>query len=226
MKGFAGKVTVVIPAHNEAKTIRRMISRVRPFADDVLVILSKRSRDRTRAIVSEMGVPFVVDNGVGKGDALRLAIKAVKEGIIVFIDADGSHAPEDIPRLVAPIRRGSADMVIGSRMTGGSDELYGTIDQFFRLMFSNVITLMINYRFGQNITDYQNGFRALRADLAKKVKLKENLTTIEQEISIKFLKKGYRLKEVPTHEFDGGKSSFNIWKVGHRYFWQIIRDIW
>jgi len=219
-------VTVVIPAYNEQKTIRKMVNNVRPYSDEILVVLSKKSKDRTRYIVKKMGVPFILDNGKGKGEALRCAIKHVKKGIIVFIDADGSHLPADIPRLVEHLVNNNYDMVIGSRMTGGSDELHGNLQEFVRLMFSSIITLIINYRFGANVTDYQNGFRAIKANVAKKLRLREDITTIEQEMGIKCLKKGYTISEVPTHEYAGGRSSFTLWEVGFRYFWQILRDIW
>jgi dolichol-phosphate mannosyltransferase len=219
------KVTLVVPAYNEESTIRKCIVNSRKYCDTILIVLSKKSRDRTKQIIESMNVPYIIDGGLGKGEALRRAIKHVDGGIVVFMDADGSHNPRDIRNLVTPIIKEKYDMVIGSRMTGGSDELHGTLDQFFRLMFSNIITLIINWRFKQNITDYQNGFRAVNVNSAKKVKLVENITTIEQEISIKFLKKKFRITEVPAHEYYGGNSSFNVWRVGPRYLYQLIRDI-
>ncbi len=224
--GKKEKITVVIPAYNEEKNIRELITRSRNHCDDVLVVLSKKSKDRTRSIVKEMGTPFIIDNGRGKGDALRCAIRHVKEGIIVFIDADGSHNPDDIPRLTGHITEKGYDMVIGSRMTGGSDEFNGTIDEFFRLMFGSIITLLINLRFGSRISDHLNGFRALRSEVAKKIGLRENIATIEQEMGIKFLKKGYKVSEIPCHEYFGGRSTIHIWRDGPKFLWQLLRDIW
>jgi dolichol-phosphate mannosyltransferase len=218
-------VTVVIPAYNEEKNIKKVIDDVKPFCDEVFVVLSKKSKDATAEIVKACGVRSIVDNGKGKGDAIRLAIGNVTDGVIVFFDADGSHDPKDIPRLAKPVQEGSADMVMGSRMTGGSDELHGRLDEFLRLMFSNIITLIINYRFKVCYTDYQNGLRAIRTATAKKLDLSEDITTIEQEVAIKCLKSGCRITEIPTHEYYGGPSSFNVWKVGPRYFWNIIRNM-
>lgn len=221
------KITVVIPAYNEEKTIKDIINTSKKHCDNILVVLSKKSKDRTKSILESVGVDYILDHGKGKGEALRCAINYIKEGILIFIDSDGSHDPNDIPKLVRPIIENNADMVIGSRMTGGSDELHGTLEEFFRLMFSSIINLIINYRFGAHITDYQNGFRAIRVSTAKRLKLKENITTIEQEIGIKCLKKGFRISEVPAHEYKRkfGKSTFNVWKVGYKYLWQIVRDI-
>lgn len=219
------KVTVVIPAYNEEKKIRETIEGVKSFCSDILVVLSKKSVDGTAEIIKSCGVKYIVDNGKGKGEAIKLAIDKIDDGIIVFFDADGSHDPKDIPRLIKPIQENTADMVMGSRMTGGSDELHGRLDEFLRLVFSNIITLIINYRFGVFYTDYQNGLRAIKADTAKKLNLKEDITTIEQEMAIKCIKAGYRLQEIPTHEYFGGPSSFNIWKVGPRYLWSLIKNI-
>jgi dolichol-phosphate hexosyltransferase len=82
--------------------------------------------------------------------------------VAVFIDADGSHEPANIPKLVAPIAAGQADLVIGSRILGGSKELVGSMAEVMRLMGSLIITLSINYRYAVRLTDYQNGFRAIR----------------------------------------------------------------
>lgn len=217
------KITIVIPTYNEEKTVKDIINKCKNYCDDILVVLSKKSNNETINAVKSCGVEYIFDNGKGKGDAVRIAITRIENGIIVFIDADGSHDPNDIPNLILPIKEDKADLVIGSRMTGGSDELHGTIEEFLRLMFSSIITLIINYRFGVHITDYQNGFRAIRADTAKKLNLIEDITTIEQEMGMKCLKGGYRIAEVPSHEYYGGKSSFNVWRVGFRYLWTIIR---
>ena len=145
------------------------------------------------AIAKEYGAKVVQDNGMGKGDAVRVGIANVRHPITVFIDADGSHEPKDIPKLVAPIATDEADLVMGSRMLGGSDELFGSIHEVIRLMGSLVISLSINYRFGLRLTDYQNGFRAIRTEVARSIGLASNITTIEQEMAIKSLRHCYRV---------------------------------
>jgi glycosyltransferase involved in cell wall biosynthesis len=167
------KVSIIIPTKNEEGNIRNAIESVRNFSDEILVI-DGHSQDRTREIVESMGVRLVTDNGLGKGDAVRCAIKESRAEILVFIDADGSHDPRDIPALIALIEKGEADLVIASRRKGGSDELYGDWNKFFREFGSNIITLLINHRFKTAITDSQNGFRAIRKTVADKLNLKEN----------------------------------------------------
>jgi len=90
---------------------------------------------------------------------------------------------------------------------------------------SDIITLGINYRFNVRLTDSQNGFRAIRSDVARKLPLKENITTIEQEMIIKTLKLGYRMGEVPTHEYArrGGESKISARKVAWRYVYSWLK---
>ncbi len=220
------KTTIVIPTRNEENTIRGIIRGCKPFGDEILVI-DGHSTDSTPQIAKEEGVRFELDNGKGKGDGLRRAIEIVENDIICFIDADCSHDPCDIPKLVNPIKNGVADLVIGSRMRGGSDELHGDIGKFIRMVGSDIITLTINYRFNARLTDSQNGFRAIRTDVARDLGLEEDIFTIEQEMLIKTLKKGYRAKDIPTHEYPRffGESGIDVRKVWFRYGWSVIKNI-
>lgn len=219
-------VTVVIPSKNEAAMIQEVIEGVRPYADEIMVV-DGHSTDDTRRLALELGARVELDHGRGKGDGIRTAIDKAKGDVLVFIDADGSHEPADIPKLVAPILAGEADLVIGSRGRGGSDEAFGTIGDFMRNTGGHIILLAINYRFGVRLTDSQNGFRAIRGDVARKLGLRENLTTIEQEMLIKCLKQGYRVSEVPSHEYRRrhGRSRIVLWKVSHTYLWSLLKHL-
>jgi dolichol-phosphate hexosyltransferase len=222
----ASRVTVVVPTRDEEGLVGEIIDAVRPSCDEVLVV-DGHSTDRTREIAVAHGARVVLDHGKGKGEALRLALEEATGGIVVFIDADGSHDPGDIPALVAPIAAGEADMVIGSRGRGGSDELHGTIEQFIRYVGSQLITLAINYRWNVRLTDSQNGFRALRRDVGRKLDLASNLTTIEQEMLMKALKKRYRVTEIASHEYERrwGTSKVVVWKLWFAYVWSFLRNL-
>ncbi len=222
----ADRVTVVVPTKNEEGMIGEIVDSVRPYADEVLVI-DGHSSDRTREIATEHGARVELDGGKGKGEALRRSMEVAGGDIVVFIDADGSHDPKDIPSLVGPIKAGKADMVIGSRGKGGSDELHGTLEQFIRYSGSQIIMLAINYRFGSRLTDSQNGFRAIRREVGRKLGLKSNLTTIEQEMLMRALKLGFRVDEVPTHEYERrwGASKVSVWKLWAAYLWSFFRNI-
>lgn len=222
----SGRVTVVIPTRDEEGMIAEMVESVRPFADEILVV-DGHSRDRTREIAAEHQARVILDHGKGKGEALRYALTQAAGDIVVFIDADGSHDPKDIPAMVAPIKAGEADLVVGSRGRGGSDELHGTLEQLIRYVGSQLIMLVINYRWNVRLTDSQNGFRAIRRDVGLKLGLKANLTTIEQEMMMRALKLGYRVSEIPSHEYERkwGKSKVVVWKLWFAYGWSVFRNI-
>ena len=221
------KVTVVIPARNEERTISDIIKSVKNYCDNTLVVVSKKSKDRTKDIAKSLGVKVIIDNGLGKGDGMRCAINQINDGIIVFIDADGSHIPEDIPKLVAPIMQGKADMVIASRFLGGSEELHGDLNKSLRMFFSICIAQIINWRFRSSIMDTQNGFRAIDAKAAKKLGLKSNHTEIETEMVMKCLKNKYRILEVPSMELKRrfGESNIRLCRHGWRYLWTVIKNL-
>jgi dolichol-phosphate mannosyltransferase len=221
------RVTVVIPTRDEEGLIGEIIESVRPYADEILVV-DGHSRDRTRDVALEHKVRVILDRGKGKGDALRLSIDEATTEILVFIDADGSHEPKDIPAMVAPIKAGQFDMVIGSRQRGGSDELHGTFEQLLRYLGSQTFMLLINWRWGVHLTDSQNGFRAIRRDVAGKLGLTSNLTTIEQEMLMKALKRGFRVTEIASHEFERkwGVSKVVVWKLWFPYVMNFLRNIW
>jgi glycosyltransferase involved in cell wall biosynthesis len=219
-------VSVVIPTKNEEGLIAEIIDAVRPHATEILVV-DGHSTDRTREIAAERDVRVLLDGGRGKGEALRRSFTEARHDILVFIDADGSHDPNDIPRLVDPIRRGEAELVIASRTRGGSDELHGTAEQLLRYVGSQLIMLAINYRWRVTLTDSQNGFRAVRRDVAVALGLKSNLTTIEQEMLMRALKHGCRVVEVPSHEFERrwGISKVRVWRLWWAYLWSLARNI-
>jgi dolichol-phosphate mannosyltransferase len=217
-------ISVVIPALNEEKTITEVIEGCKPYADE-LIVVDGHSRDKTREISEEHGAKVILDNKKGKGEAIRHVIGFVTGEIIVFIDADGSHDPKDIPKLVEPIMKEEADHVSGSRLVGGSSELHGGFDECFRLMGSSFITACINWKHKVQLSESQNGFRAIKTEVIKQLDLIEDITTIEQEMIMKTLKKGFRMAEVPSHEHKRkqGYSKISLRKVWFRYVYTMVK---
>ena len=217
-------VTVVIPALNEEQTIVEIIEGCKPHADE-LIVVDGHSQDRTREVSEEHGARVILDNKKGKGEAIRHVIGFVGGDIIVFIDADGSHDPNDIPKLVEPIASGEADHVSASRLIGGSSELHGGFDECFRLMGSSFITACINWKYNVQLSESQNGFRAIKTEVIKQLGLIEDITTIEQEMIMKTLRKGFRMAEVPSHEHKRkeGYSKISLRKVWFRYVYTVVK---
>ena len=219
-------VTAVICTLNEEATLPDVIRAVKPHVDEVLV-MDGHSTDRTREIAVELGARVALDSGKGKGAAIRQAIDTAESDVLVFIDADGSHEAGDIPKLVRPIVEGRADVVIGCRMRGGSDELAGDWSGFIRLTGQNLLLLLVNWRLGTHLTDMQNGFRAVRTAAVQALGLRENITTIEQEMTIKALKAGLRVANVPSHEYrrKSGYSRIPVLRWSARYVWTVLREL-
>ena len=220
------KVTAVIPARNEEQNIGRVIDACRDFVDEVVVIIGN-SHDETDQVAQRHGARVVHQTTKGKGGAIVESRKYVDSGVIVFIDADQSHDPSGIPLLTAPILANDADMVIASRMLGGSDELFTGVREFIRLMGGHILTLLIAKRFKYPLTDSQNGFRAIRADVLDDLQLAQESFTIEMEMCIEALRRGYTVLEVPAHEFrrSSGSSNINPLKLGPLYVFVCLRGI-
>lgn len=221
------KVSIIVPTKNEEKNVKNILERVKNFGDEILVV-DGHSTDNTRSVAESLGVRVVLDNGKGKGDGIKKGIEEAQGDILVFIDADGSHIAEDIPKLVKPIKEGQADLVIASRRSGGSDELYGDFNKFLRESGSHLITLLINKRFKIYLTDSQNGFRAVKKEVAQDLNLKEDITTIEQEMLIKILKKKYRVVEISSHEYarQDGVSCIKLRNVFWRYIYSCLKYLY
>ena len=220
----AAAVTVVIAAKDEAPSIGAVIERTRRYASEIVVVAAP-STDGTADVAARNGASVLSDAGRGKGRALRQAIPHVRTPVTVFLDADGSHDPEDIPLLVEPIIADEADHVVASRLRGGSSELHGGFDEFMRLAGSSFITACINRRFNCRLSDSQNGFRAVRTSVLRELDLRENTTTIEQEMTIKTLRGGWRIAEVPSHEHprSHGASHIRVWRDAPRYGYSLVK---
>lgn len=191
---------VVIPTKDEEETIPEILDGVKKLTKNILVV-DGHSKDKTADLVKEMGVRCIYDDRKGKGNALKIGVENTTEEIIVFVDADGSHEISDIPKLIEPIVEGKADLVVGSRMLGGSDELHGTFNKLIRNTGNNFLAVLINKKWKTDLTDIENGFRAITREAFNQIRLQSRGFTVEQEMVIRCLKKKFRAYEVASHEY-------------------------
>jgi dolichol-phosphate mannosyltransferase len=219
-------VAVVIPARNEAPTIADLVTRSRPFAHRV-VVMDGHSTDGTPDLARNAGATVIQDPGRGKGSAIRAALSALDADIVVFMDADGSHDPADVPKLVQPIARDELDLCVGSRFAGGSDELSVSMGQLIRTIGNISMNIAINTRWKVALTDTLNGYRAVRRSAALVVGLVEDRHTIEQEMVMKMLRHRFRVGNAPTHESARvhGHSHINIWREWPKFVWCVVENL-
>ena len=219
-------VVTVILAKDEERSIAEAVSGARRHCGRV-VVMDGHSADHTVERARAEGAEVHADPGKGKGAAIRASLSLVQEPVVVFMDADGSHDPADIPRLADPIVEGAVDLCVGSRFTGGSEELSITIGQLIRTIGNISMNIAINKRWRVELTDTLNGFRAVRREAALDVGLREDIHTIEQEMVMKMLLAGHRVMNIPTHEYSRqhGESHIKIWRQWPRFVWCVVKHL-
>src|SRR3990167_8075666 len=183
MKAFKykNKVTIVVLTKNEGQGIKQIIQSLKPYADDILVV-DGHSRDNTKEIVRQEKVRYFLDHGLGRGDGVRIGIQNAKHNCVILFDADGSHTSSDIPRFILPIINHQADVVIGSRRTGGSFDLNMSFSGILRSGGADFLTYLVNRRFGTKLSDVLYSFRGLNRKAALQMGLTANDFCIEQEL--------------------------------------------
>lgn len=149
----------VIAALNEDRFIGSVVLKTRRYVDHVIVV-DDGSHDQTATVAAEAGAIVIRhEQNQGKAQAVNTGLRKAREmnaSLVVLIDADGQHDPDEIPTLVAPIEAGLADMVIGSRFLGVRSRI-----PRWRVLGQHALTLVTNLASGVSITDSQSGFRAL-----------------------------------------------------------------
>lgn len=194
-------ISVVIPAYNEEKTIGTVIEQTIQVMENLgmpyeIIVVNDGSMDRTREIASKYKAT-VLSNGVnrGKGYALRKGFKYAQGEIIVTVDADGSHDPKEILDLVYPLFNG-VDIVAGSRFLGRNNH-HSDYTSRLHKVGNNLINIAIMVLTRRMVTDSQTGLRAFKKDFLRKTSLESCGYEIETEITVKGLKNGFKLQEVP-----------------------------
>jgi glycosyltransferase involved in cell wall biosynthesis len=193
------RVSFVVPAYNEAGTLDEVLGRVEelPF-DKQIVVVDDGSTDATPDVLkrwaNQIGVLVLRQPNRGKGAAIRAALPYVDGEIAVIQDADMEYDPADVPALIEPIANGVADVVFGSRLSGGRPQ---RAYMFWHLVGNRFLSLMTNVLFNTTLSDMETGYKAFRTDVLLSLDLSQDDFAIEPEITGKVCKRKLRIYELP-----------------------------
>ncbi len=218
------KLSVIIPAYNEAQTIATTIERVQrtPF-DKEIVVVDDASTDGTGDVVARMPGVTLLRHPVnrGKGAAIRTGIHHVRGDFVIIQDADLEYDPADYPVLLAPLIDGRADAVYGSRFLGGPHRVL----LFWHRVGNLIVTLAANIVANVNLSDMETGYKAFRAEVLKRLKLRSNRFGFEPEVTVRLAQAHYRIYEVPISYSGRGYAEGKkiTWKDGIAALWVLLR---
>lgn len=193
------KISVIVPVYNERNTIREIIRRIIAVPlDKQIIIVDDGSSDGTREILSnlknsDIKILFHVKN-MGKGAALRTGISHATGDIIITQDADLEYDPNEYFELIKPIVAGNADVVYGSRLSGGKPQ---RVYLFWHKLGNNFLSLVTNILFNATLSDMETGYKVFKREIFEKIKIKSSGFAVEPEITAKVFKNKYRVYEVP-----------------------------
>jgi glycosyltransferase involved in cell wall biosynthesis len=193
------RITVVIPAYNEAPTIARQVGRVLSQGSPTeVIVIDDASDDGTARALEALGDPRLRvlrhERNRGKGAALRTGFAAATGDVVIVQDADLEYDPADYPVLLGPILDGRADAVYGSRFLGGPHRVL----LFWHSVGNRWLTLLSNIVTNLNLTDMETGAKAFRTDVLRRITLKEDRFGFEPEITAKLARAGARIYETPV----------------------------
>jgi len=223
------KLSIIVPAYNEARTIREILRRVREAPlegmEREILVVDDGSTDGTRELLQEEErqghiFAFYHPENRGKGAAVRTGLEHAKGDIVLIQDADLEYDPRDYAALIAPIREGRAQVVYGSRFQGSQRTMF-----LSQRLANRLLTLTTNLLYGSALTDMETCYKVFAADLIKSLPLRARGFEIEPEITAKVLKGRHRIHEVPvsytSREYREGKKI--NWRDGLKSLWWLVK---
>lgn len=228
------RIVVLIPAYNEEKAIARVVKMVSLVLRDTtdeheILVVDDDSHDNTRRILDNLDVQrFYHRKNLGKGDVIRNVLTFLApDEIIVTMDGDGEHDPRDLPMIVEPILKGQADIVIGSRFQRDDAGYLGRAKggKYIKNLGNKMYSLLLWIFTRKVVKDTQSGFRAFKAGTVKRLRLSSDGFRIEMEMTIKALRRGYRVREVAIQNRQGQrKSHVKIFTDGAKIAMTVLRE--
>jgi len=223
------KISIVIPCYNESATIRKIVDAVKsaPVENMEIVIVDDCSTDGTRNILEKEIKPLVDriihhDTNQGKGAALRTGFRSVSGDVVIIQDADLEYDPQEYPRLLKPILNNHADVVYGSRFSGGQAH---RVVYYWHMLGNRFLTTVSNMFTNINLTDMETCYKVFRREVIDQIEIEENRFGFEPEITAKVAQLRCRIYEVGISYYgrtyaEGKKIG---WRDGFRALYSIIK---
>jgi glycosyltransferase involved in cell wall biosynthesis len=225
------KLSIIIPIYNEKATLEALVQRVLTVdyqCDLEIILVDDGSTDGSREALKALQLQddrlraLYHERNRGKGAAIRTGFAAASGDVVVVQDADLEYDPQEIPRLLEPIRQGYADVVFGSRFlsSGPHRVLY-----FWHSVGNRLLTTLSNIFTNLNLTDMEVCYKIMRREVLHSLHLRENRFGIEPEITAKVARGNWRIYEVPISYYgrtyrEGKKVG---WRDGLWALWCIVK---
>ncbi len=212
-------VSIIIPAHNEAQTIGNLILKIRAlYPKFEIIVINDGSTDDTAAVARNTGATvYSHPYNIGNGAAIKSGIRIASGDVLVFMDGDGQHEPDDIEKLLKYFPE--FDMVVGARSKGNHASLGRTVG-------NTAYNWLASYVAKFRVEDLTSGFRAVKADIAHNLLyLLPNTYSYPTTLTLSVLRNGRTVKYVPVKAKmrRSGKSGISMFKDGVRFFMIIIK---
>ncbi len=213
-------VLIFIPTLNEADSIAPLIKGFREAGFDRILVIDGGSTDGTREIAAGEGAEVILQQGKGKGMAVRQAFELADSDILVMVDGDGTYLAADAPRLIEPIRSDKADHVIGNRFKGYEKGAFSRLN----LVGNQILNRIFGMLYGVWLEDILSGYRAFSRRAYSSFDLREKGFGIEAEITAETIKKDLKIIEVPiTYRTRSGRSKLKPVRDGIRIGFTIYK---
>ena len=222
-------LSVVMPVYNEKNTVLKIIDKVLsiPIVGEVVVV-DDGSKDGTVDVLKNAKLDPRVklifqEKNAGKGAALRAGFKQATLDVVTVQDADLEYDPHEFLEMIKPINEGVADVVYGSRLTGGKPQ---RVYMFWHKIGNTFLTFMTNFLYNSTLTDMETCYKMFKKSVIDKISIKSNDFSVEPEVTAKILKnKALRVYELPISYYgrtyaEGKKIS---WKHGFGAIWALLK---